>query len=270
MSRIEECFLRLKKTKRAALVPYIVAGDPDAETTVKLMHALVEAGADVLELGAPFSDPMADGAVIQRAGERALAGGMSLQGVLNIVNNFRETNRQTPVILMGYLNPIEAMGYQEFAQAAAAVEADGAIVVDMPPEEAEEMECALTEVGIDLIFLISPNTSEARITKIAARASGYLYYASLKGVTGASYLDVKEVVARLQSIKGLTSLPVGVGFGISTPELAASIGRVGDAVVVGSALVQLIEKALPDKERIPVRVAALIREMRQAMDARND
>ena len=212
---------------------------------------------------------MADGTVIQRAGERALAGGMSLQGALSIVKKFREANHQTPVVLMGYLNPLE-MGYREFAQAAAAMGADGTIIVDLPPEEAEEMEFALAEAGIDLIFLISPNTSEARITRIAARASGYLYYVSLKGVTGASYLNVKEVAARLQNIKNLTLLPVGVGFGVATAELAARVGQVSDAVVVGSALVQIIEKTLPNKEKIPSRVAMLIREMREAMDARDD
>ncbi|MCH9672084.1 MAG: tryptophan synthase subunit alpha [Gammaproteobacteria bacterium] len=268
MSRIAARFAELKAAEKAALIPFVTAGDPDAQTTVHLLHALVEAGADVVELGIPFSDPMADGPVIQRAGERALAGGMSLAGVLNIVKEFRKKDAQTPVVLMGYLNPIEAMGYQVFAEAAAAAGVDGAIVVDLPPEEGEDVVRELKAAGMDLIFLISPNTSPARIAKIAEHASGYLYYVSLKGVTGAANLDPAEVAQRVEVIKGLTPLPVGVGFGISTPALAASVGRVSDAVVVGSALVQIVEKTLPNTQDVPAKVAELIAGMRAEMDKR--
>ncbi|MEM7255746.1 MAG: tryptophan synthase subunit alpha, partial [Pseudomonadota bacterium] len=240
MSRIAKQFASLKDERRQALIPFVTAGDPGPATTVPLMHALVEAGADVLELGVPFSDPMADGPVIQRAGERALAAGMSMAGVLDIVREFRRSDSDTPVVLMGYLNPVEAMGYPAFANAAAEAGVDGTIIVDLPPEEAEDVASALRAAEVDLIFLVSPNTSEERIKSIAAQGSGYLYYVSLKGVTGASHLDAESVRSRLAVIKGLTDLPVSVGFGISTPELAATIGAVSDGVVVGSALVQRV------------------------------
>jgi tryptophan synthase alpha chain len=232
------------------------------------MHALVGAGANILELGVPFSDPMADGPVIQRASERALAAGMSLERVLAMVTEFRRDDSRTPVVLMGYLNPFEVAGYEKFAAAAAAAGVDGILTVDLPPEEADDFRAALRGHDIDLIFLLAPNSSEERIKRICAQASGFVYYVSLKGVTGAGHLDAAEVETRVRAIKALTDLPVGVGFGIRDGETAARLAAVSDAVVVGSALINTLEASMDTPSRIPEEVAALLASMRTAMDAR--
>jgi tryptophan synthase alpha chain len=268
VSRIEGTFATLRETGRRALVPFITAGDPQPSVTVPLMHALVKAGANVVELGVPFSDPMADGPVIQRASERALAQGMSLARVLEMVAEFRRDDAQTPVVLMGYLNPFEVAGYEKFAKAAADAGVDGILTVDLPPEEADGFRNALRARDIDLIFLLAPNSDEERIKRICAYASGFVYYVSLKGVTGAAHLDVADVETRVQRIKALTDLPVGVGFGIRDGETAARVAAVSDAVIVGSVLINTMEASMDTPERIPEEVAALLASMRTAMDAR--
>jgi len=268
VSRIATTFARLRADNRRALVPFVTAGDPQPAVTVPLMHAMVGAGANIVELGVPFSDPMADGPVIQRASERALAQGMTLKRVLAMVTEFRREDTGTPVVLMGYLNPFEVAGYTPFADAAAEAGIDGILTVDLPPEEAGAFHDALRARDIDLIFLLAPNSNEERIKRICALASGFVYYVSLKGVTGAAHLDVADVESRVQRIKALTDLPVGVGFGIRDGETAARVARVSDAVVVGSALINLMEASMDTPSRIPGEVAALISSMRTAMDAR--
>lgn len=270
MSRIQQCFSRLQATGRKALIPYITAGDPNPETTVGLMHALVENGADIIELGFPFSDPSSDGPVIQRAVERALAKHTTLRKVLELVSEFRSTDPTTPVVLMGYLNPVEFMGYQKFADAAAAAGVDGVLIVDMPPEEAHELHQTLKAAAIDVIFLVAPTTSDARAEAICKESSGYVYYVSLKGVTGAANLDIDSVVSNLNRLRKHTRLPLGVGFGIRDGASAASIAAVADAVVVGSALINRIAE-LTDRSDYSraqlVAQTALIAQMRAAMDA---
>jgi tryptophan synthase alpha chain len=268
MSRIENCFRRLKAARRTALVPYITAGDPDPRITVPLMHAMADAGADIIELGVPFSDPMADGPVIQRASERALCHHVSLHGVLDIVARFRERDRDTPVVLMGYLNPVEAMGYAEFAMAAARAGVDGVLTVDMPPEEGAELTAALERAGLDPIFLVAPTTTPARMDRICAAGRGFLYYVSLKGVTGAANLDIGSVRERIVELRRHTGLPVGVGFGIRDAASAARVAAIADAVVVGSALVGLIgEYADAGQDVLVAKVSGRLREMRMAIDA---
>lgn len=240
MSRLTPLFERLKHENRTALIPYITAGDPAPSYTLELMHALVAGGADVIELGVPFSDPMADGPVIALAHERALAHGVGLKDVLAIVRSFRETDQRTPIVLMGYQNPIEAMGVNVFAREAAECGIDGVLTVDLPPEEAEPTAAAYRAAHIDPIFLLAPTTSSDRVRLIAQMASGFVYYVSLKGVTGAQNLDIEGLNARLVAIRADCSLPVGVGFGIRNAETARAVGRVADAVIMGSALVQLI------------------------------
>lgn len=242
--RLQTVFQQLKQ--RAALIPYITAGDPDPEITVPLMHALVEAGADVLELGVPFSDPMADGPVIQRAAERALARGMSLQKVLDCVAEFRTRDEHTPVVLMGYANPIEAMGQEVFVHKAAQAGVDGVLTVDYPPEEAQDFAQALMHQGVDPIFLLAPTSTDERIQKIARLARGYVYYVSLKGVTGADSINIEDVVQQLERIRKYVSTPVGVGFGIRSPEHAQRIAEHADAVVIGSKLIQTMEAAMAE------------------------
>jgi len=265
MSRLNSCFIELRREKRKALIPFITAGDPVPAATQAIMHALVEAGANVIELGVPFSDPMADGPVIQRASERALAAGTRLQDVLTIVKNFREKDEKTPVVLMGYLNPIEVMGYENFAKNAKAVGVDGVLVVDLPPEEASEFRAILQEQHIDLIFLLAPTSTPERIKLIAEKASGYLYYVSLKGVTGAGHLDVNAVKNKLVEIQQFTDLPIGVGFGIRDAESAANIASVSDAVIVGSALVQRIETV--KQNELAENLSHFLKSLREAMDA---
>ena len=240
--RLQNTFSRLDG--RAALVPYITAGDPDPKVTVSLMHALVRSGADIIELGVPFSDPMADGPVIQRAAERALSKGMSLGRVLEMVSEFRQTDPDTPTVLMGYANPIEAMGQQEFVNQAAAAGVDGVLTVDYPPEEAQEFAQALMAQSIDPIFLLAPTSTDDRIQKIAQLARGYVYYVSLKGVTGADSIDIDDVVRQLSRIRRYLNTPVGVGFGIRSPESARRIAEHADAVVIGSKLIQTMEAAM--------------------------
>ena len=267
MSRLTAKFEALKQSRRKALIPFITAGDPDTAFTLRVLSRLVQAGADIIELGVPFSDPMADGPVIQRASERALAHKMSLRRTLELVRSFREEDTQTPIVLMGYLNPIEAMGYAPFAEQAAAAGVDGVLTVDMPPEESSELIQGLNEVGIDPIFLLAPNSTEQRIRKMGQLGRGYLYYVALKGVTGAGHLDLVDVERKLAQIRSLTDLPLGVGFGVKNAETAAAIGRLADAVVVGSALVSLVETAGTDPERALNDISGLLGSMRAALDA---
>jgi tryptophan synthase alpha chain len=263
MSRIANTFAQLKAQGRKALIPFITAGDPHPNMTVPLMHALVDGGADVIELGVPFSDPMADGPVIQRASERALAHGVSLTQVIDFVKEFRKTNNATPVVLMGYANPIEAMGAEHFADVAKAAGVDGVLVVDYPPEEAQALVKLLDARALDTIFLLSPTTRDARLEQVGKLGRGYLYYVSLKGVTGAATIDTVEVAKRVSHIKQFTDLPVGVGFGIRDAASAKRVAQVADAVVIGSRLVQEIIDAGADA---PARLQALLAGIRAAMD----
>ncbi|WP_192894153.1 tryptophan synthase subunit alpha [Guyparkeria sp. SCN-R1] len=241
-SRLASLFERLKGENRAALIPYITAGDPDAQATVELMYAMVEGGADAIEIGVPFSDPMADGPVIQAAHERALKSGLGLRGVIDLVAEFRQRDAETPVVLMGYQNPIEAMGVAAFVDKAASAGVDGVLTVDLPPEEADEMSAAMGERGMAPIFLLAPTTSAARTREVASKGSGFVYYVSLKGVTGAANLDTDALAAQVKGVREACALPVGVGFGIRDAETAGQVGRVADAVIVGSAIVRLIHE----------------------------
>lgn len=272
MSRIQNRFETLRRDGRKALIPYITAGDPEPSITVPLLHALVDAGADILELGVPFSDPMADGPVIQAACERALKHHVSLRKVLEMVREFRSKDSATPIVLMGYLNPFEIMGYSIFAKAAQDAGVDGVLTVDLPPEEADAFKAALRAVAIDPIFLLAPNSTPERIARIAAAASGFVYYVSLKGITGAASLDVDGVARKLLEIRALTTLPVGVGFGIKDAASAAQVAAVADAVIVGSAIVRKLGEFAGQRERILTEIPAIVAEMRQAMDnvQRND
>lgn len=264
MSRIKSTFERLSGESRKALIPFITAGDPDVALTLPLMHTLVEAGADVIELGVPFSDPMADGPTIQRASERALAKGMSLRKVLELVIAFRASDVKTPVVLMGYANPIEAMGLEKFAAAAAQAGVDGVLVVDYPPEEAATFGAAMKSNGMDPIFLLAPTSTAARIAQVAEIASGYVYYVSLAGVTGSGALNVEAVAERLPLIREKTGLPVGVGFGIRDAATAARIAGIADAVVVGSRIIEEIEKSTT--ETACANVKALVADIRRGVD----
>lgn len=269
MSRIANCFETLKADGQTALIPYITAGDPEPWVTVQLMHALVDAGADIIELGVPFSDPMSDGPVIQKACERALKNNISLKHVLQMVQQFRDKNSETPVVLMGYANPLEAMGYEAFAEQAAKAGVDGVLTVDMPPEECETFLQAMDSNNIDTIFLVAPTTSDERMETIARVAKGFIYYVSIKGVTGSAALDVDEVNSKLAQLRTHTDLPLGVGFGIRDGKSAAAVAAVADAVVVGSTLVRCIEEHADRPEVIPQAVAGLIAEMRHAINARD-
>ncbi|KQP14330.1 tryptophan synthase subunit alpha [Pseudorhodoferax sp. Leaf267] len=269
MNRIATTFDKLKAANRKALIPYVTAGFPYADVTPELMHAMVEAGADVIELGVPFSDPMADGPVIQKAGDKALAMGVGTAQVLEMVKAFRSRDSQTPVVLMGYANPVERYdqrhGEHSFVRDAAAAGVDGVLVVDYPPEECVEFAAKLRENGMDLIFLLAPTSTEERMRQVAKVASGYVYYVSLKGVTGAGTLDTAAVEAMLPRIRAHVSLPVGVGFGIRDAASAQAVGRVADAVVIGSRIIQLIEDQ-PRDQVAPV-AASFLREIRQALGA---
>ncbi len=267
MSHIAERFASLQDRRRTALIPFVTAGDPHPSTTVPLMHAMVAAGADLIELGVPFSDPIADGPVIQRATERALARGVSLANVLSIVRAFRAQDPNTPVVLMGYLNPIEVMGYERFAVAAQAAGVDGALVVDIPPEEGAELVAALRRRGLDLAYLLAPTSTPERIRRIGEVASGFVYYVAVKGVTGAGHLDLGAVAARVSAIKSAISLPVGVGFGIKDVTTAAQVAAVADAVIVGSAIVSRIEALEQSPEAIPGAIAEFLVDLRTAIDA---
>lgn len=267
MNRIDQRFAALKEQGRTALIPYITAGDPAPAHTAGLMHALVEAGADIIELGVPFSDPMADGPVIQKACERALRHHTRLTDVFEMVREFRRGDTETPVVLMGYLNPIERFGYERFAEQAAAAGVDGVLAVDMPPEEADELAPLFKAQGLQSIFLVAPTTSRARAATICDHGAGYLYYVSLKGVTGAASLDVEAVGRQLDGLRELTQLPLCVGFGIRDGASAAAVGRVADGVIVGSALVSRIAEHAEQPERIPDALKRVLGEMRQALDA---
>ena len=265
MSRIQGRFEALAKAKRKALIPYITAGDPHPSLTVPLMHGLVEAGSDILELGVPFSDPMADGPVIQRSGERALKHGVGLKDVLSLVTQFRDQDKTTPIVLMGYANPIEAMGAEKFAAAAKAAGVDGVLVVDYPPEECAEFATLARQAGIDPIFLLAPTSTDQRIQQVARVGSGYLYYVSLRGVTGAGHIDLADVAAHIPKIRAATQLPIGVGFGIRDAESARRVAQTADAVVIGSRIIQEIEDA--GAGQAVARVKALLRPIREALDA---
>lgn len=269
MSRIATTLASLKAQGRKALIPYVTAGFPYADITADLMHGMVEAGADVIELGVPFSDPSADGPVIQKAGDRALALGIGLTQVLSMVKAFRERDTRTPVVLMGYANPVERYdqkhGAQAFVRDAAGAGVDGVLVVDYPPEECEAFAADLQANGMDLIFLLAPTSTDERMAQVAKVASGYVYYVSLKGVTGAGTLDVGQVEAMLPRIRAHVSIPVGVGFGIRDAETARAIGQSADAVVIGSRLIQLIENE-PHEKVIAV-ASNFLRTIRKALDA---
>ena len=265
MSRIAATFAALAERNRKALIPYVTAGDPHADTTPQIMRAMVDAGADVIELGVPFSDPMADGPVVQKASERALARRVGLANVLAMVGEFRERDRETPVVLMGYANPIEAMGIEKFVAEAAAAGVDGVIVVDYPPEECAQFADLARSNGIDPIFLLAPTSTDRRIQQVASVGSGFLYYVSLKGVTGAGSLDLSDVAAHLPKIRAATRLPIGVGFGIRDAESARAVARNADAVVIGSRIIQEIEAAGPGDA--VARVKALLKPIREALDA---
>ena len=267
MSRIAACFSQLRAQHKTALIPFITAGDPSPEVTVPLLHTLVEQGADIIELGVPFSDPMADGPVIQLASERALAQGMSLQGVLALVADFRQTNSNTPIVLMGYLNPLEAMGYATFAAAAQQAGVDAVLTVDIPPEESQALTTCLQAHDIDPIFLLAPTSGPERIAQITQAARGFVYYVSLKGVTGAASLDIASVAEKVSAIQAQTQLPVGVGFGIKDAATAKAMAGIADAVVVGSALVGRIAEYADQPTQIPSVAGALMAELRAAIDA---
>jgi len=266
VSRIPQCFERLRADGRTALIPFVTAGDPTPDVTLTLMHRMVAAGADLIELGVPFSDPIADGPVIQRATERALANGVSLRDVLDIVRRFRTEDRTTPVVLMGYLNPIEVMGAEAFAEAARDAGADGALIVDVPPEEGHTLVQALRAADLDLVYLLAPTSEARRIARIGEVASGFVYYVSVKGVTGAGNLDVAAVAAKLAEIRAQIDLPVGVGFGIRDAETAAKVAEHADAVIVGSAIVSRIEALSAEPARIPDEIFGFLRELRAAID----
>ena len=267
MNRIDATFARLRAARRAALIPYITAGDPSLSATVSLMRALTAAGADVIELGVPFSDPMADGPVIQRSSERALAQGVTLRDVLAMTAEFRRSNTTTPVVFMGYANPIEAMGHDAFVAAAETAGVDGVLVVDYPPEEAASFSALLKDHGLAPIFLLSPTTSESRMAAVGKLAGGYVYYVSLKGVTGAGNLDTAEVGAKLEAIRRHVKIPVGVGFGIRDGTTARAVAEVADAVVIGSALVQAMADAGADAAASTA--GAWLKTIRSALDARH-
>jgi tryptophan synthase alpha chain len=264
MSRIAATFTALQAQGRKALIPYITAGDPYADATVDIMQALADAGADILELGIPFSDPMADGPVIQKASERALVRGIGLNNVLEMVQGFRRLDNLTPVVLMGYANPIERYGLQRFVEDAHSAGVDGVLVVDYPPEECTAFAQALRQKQMDPIFLLAPTSTEKRMQQVGQLASGYVYYVSLKGVTGAANLDIQAVAQMVPKIKRHVSVPVGVGFGIRDAQTAQAVAQVSDAVVVGSALVQHLEQQT--RENVAAAAREWLKDLRVAMD----
>lgn len=267
MNRINTCFDAIKKNNKKALIPFITAGDPSSRVTVSIMHELVLAGSDIIELGVPFSDPMADGPIIQRASERALAQGTNTDDVFKIVEEFRGYDEVTPIILMGYLNPIEIMGYKNFVDKAAKAGVDGLIVVDLPPEESIGLQEVLKPYDIDQIFLLSPTTINERLSKICEIAAGFLYYVSLKGVTGSDKLDIKLVKEKIYEIKSKTTLPLAVGFGIKDSKIAKAVGEISDAVVIGSALVNIIANHANDVDVMKKTIRSFIQNLREALDS---
>ncbi len=271
MSRIPATLAALKAAGRQALIPYITAGDPFADATPDIMQALADGGADIIELGVPFSDPMADGPVIQQAGERALARGIGMVQVLQMVRQFRTANDATPVVLMGYANPVERYDQQHgagsFIRDAAEAGVDGLLVVDYPPEECEDFAAQLKAAGMDLIFLLAPTSTDERMRQVGRIASGYVYYVSLKGVTGAGHLDTEAVAAMLPRIRAHVQVPVGVGFGIRDAATARAVGAVADAVVIGSRLIQILQPQTRDNA--PLAARAFMAEIRAALDERS-
>jgi tryptophan synthase alpha chain len=272
MSRIAGTLQRLQQQGRKALIPYVTVGDPYADATADIMQGLVDGGADVIELGVPFSDPMADGPVIQKASERALARGIGLPQVFDAVRTFRRANAATPLVLMGYANPIERfdqrLGAGAFVRAAAEAGVDGLLVVDYPPEECEAFAASLKEAGLDLIFLLAPTSTGARIAQVARIASGFVYYVSLKGVTGAGHLDVSSVARAMPRIRAHVKLPIGVGFGIRDAASARAVAEVADAVVIGAKVVQILE-AEP-RDNVAAAAKAFMAEIRAALDSNKD
>lgn len=266
MSRLAKRFSALAERGRTALIPYITAGDPHGQATVTFMHSLAAAGADIIELGVPFTDPMADGPVIQAAHQRALAQDVSLADVLAIVTEFRRQDEATPVVLMGYLNPVDAMGVEQFAARAAEAGVDGALIVDVTPEEAPDVLPPLVEAGIEPVSLVAPTTGPDRIARISSHAGGFIYYVALKGVTGAGNLDTSDLERQVAPIRQVTDLPVGIGFGVRTPEDAAAVARVGDAVIAGSVLVKDIGEFGHDVNQASTRIRDTLAAMRQRMD----
>lgn len=264
MSRLATRFEKLQSQQRKALVSYVMAGDPQPQVTVPLLHKMVAAGVDVIELGLPFSDPMADGPVIALAAERALAAGTNTLDAPNMVKEFREQDQETPVVLMGYLNPVEVIGYEKFVSYAKQCGVDGLLLVDLPPEESKEFGAILKQHDMDQIFLLAPTSTDQRIQHVANQASGFIYYVSLKGVTGAATLDTSEAAARIEKIKGMTNVPVGVGFGISDAASAKAMGSVADAVIVGSAFVKSFATLAAD-EAVEQTVNK-VKELRAALD----
>ena len=268
MSRIQNHFKLLKKSNKKALIPFITAGDPHPSETVKLMNALVSSGADMIELGIPFSDPMADGPVIQRASERALSNGVGITATIKLVAEFRKENKDTPIILMGYANPIEAIGVDNFIDLIKDADIDGVITVDYPPEESSVFVSKLRKVDIDSIFLLSPTTDNDRIKLIVDQASGFLYYVSLKGVTGSSNIDIQQVADKVNNIQKHTNLPIAVGFGVRDAKTANEVASVSDAVVIGSRIVNEIENA--DSETLITKVNSLMTEIKSAIDLKRE
>lgn len=265
MSRIQHTFDALKKQGKKALIPFITAGYPDVGSTVSLMHALVRGGADMIELGVPFSDPMADGPVIQRASEAALKNGVGLRDVLGFVQAFRQDDPDTPVVLMGYANPVERMGMEPFVREASRAGVDGVLIVDYPPEECEDFAALMQANGMDAIFLLAPTSTEARMERVGKLASGYVYYVSLNGVTGSASLNTGEVSLAIPRIKKHVHVPVGVGFGIRDAQTARAIGQFADGVIIGSRLIQVLEKA--GKNQAEKELEGFVSGIRQALDA---
>ncbi len=266
MSRIAECFADAKTANRKLLIPYVMGGDPNINDSLKIMHTLVSAGADIIELGMPFSDPMADGPIVQAASERVLAAGIRLPAIFDLVKMFRQTNDKTPIVLMGYANPIEITGYEVFSKQAADAGIDGVITVDMPPEEAGELSDAFAKHNIDPIFLISPTTPDSRVKAVCEQSGGFIYYVSLKGVTGSAKLDTAEVATKVAHIKELSAMPVGVGFGINDAQSAAQVAAVADAVVVGSVIVKKTTENASDTTKMLSGLTELVGGMRSAID----
>ncbi|MDB5453491.1 MAG: trpA [Caulobacteraceae bacterium] len=264
-TRIDARFAALKAEGRAAFIAYVMAGDPDADTALKILKGLPGAGADLIEVGFPFSDPMAEGPPVQRAAQRALAAGMTLAGVLELVSAFREGDQTTPIILMGYLNPLVTWGLEPFAQAAARAGVDGMIIVDCPPEEADPLVDALDAAGVSLIRLATPTTDDKRLEVVVRRTSGFVYYVSVAGVTGVKEANAAAVAPAVERVRRASGLPVAVGFGIKTPERAAEIAQVADAAVVGSALVDEVAKAVDMNEDVTLRVLSKVQSLAKAV-----
>ncbi len=268
IAKVFEAAEKGENGRHKLIIPFITAGDPDLPSTLKLMNTLVEAGADIIELGVPFSDPMADGPVIQAANERALAKGASLSQIIDLVAQFRQSNQHTPVVLMGYMNPVETMGYEPFAKASGAAGIDGILTVDLPPEEASDLVAAANQANIDTIFLLSPTSPDERIKQVCKQVSGYVYYVSLKGVTGAANLDTGDVAKRVGNIKSLSHMPVAVGFGITDAASAVGVAEAADAIVVGSALVKLVAEHANAPDTMHDSLFKLVNSMRVALDKR--